>query len=868
MYLKRLEIHGFKSFANKTVLEFENGITAVVGPNGSGKSNVGESIRWVLGEQSAKLLRGKKADDVIFAGSDKKARMGFADVNAIFDNSDKRIPLDAAEVSIQRRVDRNGNSDYLINGAKVRLQDIVELVLKSGIGTSRYTVIGQGTIDQLILAGPSEIKNLLDEASGIKSYHIKREKTLRRLESTIDNLSRSQEVVAEIEPRLRMLRRQVKKMEEREVYETELKTLLFEDYSFTVKQYTKEISELQIELSGLESKASEKQTKIEQILGDIRQHTEQLTQFSPKQKSLQDKIAELQIKKQNISEQIGILKGKLETGNLSGEDPAVLASQLSGLEQQILNHNQAIETFNREIAQIQKALDEKQAIFDELTENFTKLYNHAHKPHQVSDINTYKQFVVELDAEFNSFWSILESSSLEEIRESGKNLKAAYDRFKHAVARPNDEDERQEALTKLNELLAMKDKIGLEVSALRNKLTIESSKREYQQSILHTLDQEKLHLETRLATAKDRSGASQDQLRISLMDEQSKLYEDLKGISAKLADLERELQIHAEQENKIRQSMYEQENASRQVQHELTEINNKLSFVNVNKAKQDTRYELLKEEIIKSMGSDITHDLLNANIETPTSDRTNKIERLRRQLDLIGGVDETVMTEYNETNERYEFLTHQIADLNQSLGDLKSTMDELDKHIKAKFNQAFTQINDKFEYYFRVLFQGGRAFLVPISEKTETEDEGEEGTEEVQEEISQKEKLLNQYKKSFDIIGVDIKATPPGKKLSNIQALSGGERSLTAIALLCSLLSCFPSPVVVLDEVDAALDDANTIRFGEIIGSLVDKTQFVTITHNRETMSRSKILYGVTMGDDGVSKILSVKLDQAKAYAK
>src|SRR6185369_8800687 len=236
MYLKRLEIHGFKSFAQKTTLEFSSGVIAIVGPNGSGKSNVADSLRWVLGEQSPKIIRGKKADDVIFAGSDKKVRQGFAEVTATFDNADRRIPVDSSEVSIGRRVDRTGESEYLLNGNKVRLLDIVDLVLKSNIGTSRYTVIGQGTIDQMILAGPIEIKNLIDEASGVKTYYLKRERTLRRLEQTAQNLMRAEDLIKEIEPRLKSLRRQAKKMEARAEIEGELKVYQREFFGNTFWQ--------------------------------------------------------------------------------------------------------------------------------------------------------------------------------------------------------------------------------------------------------------------------------------------------------------------------------------------------------------------------------------------------------------------------------------------------------------------------------------------------------------------------------------------------------------------------------------------------------------------------------------------------------
>src|SRR6185436_15053370 len=228
MYLKRLELQGFKSFAAKTVLDFDPGLTAVVGPNGSGKSNLADALRWVMGEQSLKLLRGKKSEDVIFAGSDKKSKLSFAEVALTFDNKDRKIPLEYSEVVITRRLYRNGESEYLINNQRARLLDVVDALMRSGFGATNYAVIGQGTIDQMILAGPAEVKNLIEEASGVKPYYIKREKTLRRLDTTSENLSRVSELLAEIEPRLRSLRRQAKRMEERESIAKELASLQME----------------------------------------------------------------------------------------------------------------------------------------------------------------------------------------------------------------------------------------------------------------------------------------------------------------------------------------------------------------------------------------------------------------------------------------------------------------------------------------------------------------------------------------------------------------------------------------------------------------------------------------------------------------
>jgi chromosome segregation protein len=224
--------------------------------------------------------------------------------------------------------------------------------------------------------------------------------------------------------------------------------------------------------------------------------------------------------------------------------------------------------------------------------------------------------------------------------------------------------------------------------------------------------------------------------------------------------------------------------------------------------------------------------------------------------------------EYLEAEERFNTLSEQIADLRRSVDDLRQVMDELDEHIKSRFNEAFHKVNERFENYFRLLFNGGRAQLALVrAQDKHDEDAGVE--EESGGTLRPEEKIVQKYESGgTNIVGVDMKATPPGKKLANIQALSGGERALTSIALLCALLACFPSPFVVLDEVDAALDEANTIRFGQILGTLAHQTQFVTITHNRETMAQSKMLYGVTMGDDSVSKILSLKFDQAAAYAK
>src|SRR3990172_13109210 len=248
MVLKRIEITGFKSFAGKSVLDFcpdkkEANITSVVGPNGSGKSNIADSIRWVLGEASYKLLRSKKSEDVIFSGSEKKGKSSYAEVSLFLDNSTKKLAIDFTEVEILRRLYRNGDNEYRINGAKVRLMDIYELLARCGFGQATYTVIGQGMVDQMLFYGAKERKVLFDEAAGVKQYELKREQSLRKLEATDQNLLRIKDILGELSPRLKHLKKQMEKAEERKVFETDLKETLKNYYSFKWSEFSSKITE-------------------------------------------------------------------------------------------------------------------------------------------------------------------------------------------------------------------------------------------------------------------------------------------------------------------------------------------------------------------------------------------------------------------------------------------------------------------------------------------------------------------------------------------------------------------------------------------------------------------------------------------------
>jgi chromosome segregation protein len=875
MYLKRLEIHGFKSFAQKTTMEFSSGVIAIVGPNGSGKSNVADSLRWVLGEQSAKMIRGKKSDDVIFAGSDKKTRLGFAEVTATFDNSDHRIPVDSSEVSIGRRIDRSGESEYLLNGNKVRLLDIVDLVLKSNIGTSRYTVIGQGTIDQMILQGPSEIKNLLDEASGVKTYYMKRDKTLRRLEQTANNLMRAEDLIAEIEPRLKSLRRQAKKMEARAEIEQELRIYQREFFgkSFWALKLVLDGIAKQLEEVGVQKKAQE-----EKMLS-LRQQAESMEQGSKQYggqfEQVQAELNKLQNEKNKLFEDLSLVRGKMQSQKTSvagdAQSLTVSVHQTAGKIEEVLKKieeakSQKVQTEAKFVGQF-KALEDVNKKLNELSQ---KLSN----PTSI-DWTLVDKELQGLENSWTRFYDLLKTTTnLEEIKNYAPAVAESFNRFK-SVAKTGIVDPQVAALSvkqELDSLLKAKELLNTEVNNAQLEMSKSKMSVDFLERELTGLNQEKLHLDLELKKAQS---SSPDEFLQNLLAEEVKVKTLVDALGTEITSVENILKQQYSGQEARQKELRETENNFRNAQDLFSKIKDQENAINIEKAKADTQLEVLTLEVVGLMGQNEWDVIQQKQVETETEELETKIARLKNQLDTIGGMDDLTLKEYQETENRYTNLSTQVEDLKHGMNDLRQIIDELDEHIKQRFNESFHKINEKFEYYFRILFNGGRAYLSVVKEDEEKA-EGEnnnnnDNADELQsnEGLRPEEKVLQKYEKGANnIAGIDIKATPPNKKLASIQALSGGERALTSIALLCSLLSCFPSPFVVLDEVDAALDDANTIRFGQILGTLAHQTQFVTITHNRETMAQANILYGVTMGDDGISKLLSVKLEQAKQFAK
>lgn len=736
MYLKSLEITGFKSFAKKTILYFNRGITAIVGPNGSGKSNIADALRWVMGEQSIKTLRGKKSEDVIFSGSNKKSRLGMAEVSLKLDNSDHQAPIDYTELVITRRLFRNGESEYLINNHKSRLSDINLLLTQANFGHRTYSVIGQGMIDNFLVSTPQERKEFFEEATGVKQYQIKKQHSLKKLEAVWQNINTLKIKLAEIEPRLKLLTKQVNKLNKRKELEDKLKQFRLKYYSSIWSEnnsiYKQQNNELK-QLSQQQQHIKEKFTQLEKQLNQIIKNNTAVEEIN------QLRQAEKEILNKKIKLKEELLKLKFNTQNQTAQQHS--ANQLSQ------------ENF--------KLLKTKLNQINQLVQQLLVLYE------QPSSLKLVKKTI-----------TILKDK-----------IKSALEITNPPTAHP----------IQTNQTISHK-----KIKQLNNELTL---------------------------------------------------------LENKLTQLQKQIKAIEDQDNQNRATLWELQTKYNHTQQKLNQINSQINNLRIELARTETKRFDLKQEIINELG-DLT-ELKN----TPPTHLTsaerhelfNKINRLKNQLEIIGGIDLEVEKEFAETSQRYNFLNNQLNDLEQTSHNLKKLIEELNETIKQQVKKSYQEINKYFQKYFKILFNGGQAELLLIKKDHQDNEQLEQ--------LDQNEKAINFFQEKNRISsfsGIEIHATPPGKKLKSIHALSGGERALTSIALICAIITSNPAPFVLLDEVDAALDEANSIRFAEIIKKLSRKTQFIIITHNRTTMESAELLYGVTMGNDGISKLFSLKLSEAK----
>ena len=760
MHLQSLSIQGFKSFARHVQLEFPlagatKGVAAIVGPNGSGKSNIADAIRWVLGEQSVKLLRGKKSADVIFAGSESKGKLGMAEVTLYLDNTDGTADVDMSEIALTRRLYRSGESDYLINNKKARLQDVAILLARAHFGQRTYSVIGQGMIDHFLVASPAERKEFFDEATGVKEFQIKRHQAVLKLTRTEENLYETEMLMSEIEPHLRSLKRQVSKLEKREEIEKELLDVQRQFYGVLWHDLTRQHKTLQKQYFEIEGKRNDAQRQYDEVKKLLRELEQ----------------------KETTSE------GLLE------------------LQRAYQKHAEAVQEKRLALNKLQSALE----------------------------IAKVRKEVA---------W---EAIPLSKIIESVKGLAAKHEQALVALR----------ALTDLKELPRL--------------LKAFEDAHASVQTLLKGLQR----------PAPEKNNSAPDPSLANSMEENKKT---LVLLEEEMRQVARAMEEQSSQEKKNKTQFFQLQHTFQERQETLRGLDEQLGSLRVELAKIDTRREGLEQEMARELVEyvvDVKNGTFSGTAESVEPLR-EKLYDLKNKLELIGGIDPEVLEEYDAVRQRYEFLETHVADLKKAVDDLYKILNELDNQTKARRDEALKEINKQFVHFFKVLFGGGKAELKPFfSDEVEDnlDEEEEEGAEAEQEKELLAPAPLGPEKKQHRVstvrvlAGVDITAVPPGKKIINLNSLSGGERAMTSIALICAIIAVNPSPFVVLDEVDAALDEANSIRFAKILEELSHYTQFICITHNRASMNVAHLLYGVTMGTDGVSSLLSVKLEEAQAQA-
>jgi len=1065
MYFKRLELIGFKSFCNKTTLNFEPGITAVVGPNGCGKSNIFDSIRWVLGEQSAKSLRGSEMLDVIFNGTDQKEPLGMAEVSLAFDNTSRFFNVDSPEVLITRRLFRSGESEYMLNKATVRLKDILDLLLGTGIGAESYSIIAQGKIDLVLSSRPEDRRVVFDEASGISKYKAQKRETTRKLEETEQNLLRVNDIVIEVKRQIGSLERQANKarrykevFEELKLKEIDLatlnkKNLLAEKEAIVgelaeaktqetslvelIAQQELRIANRQSELKSLEEammearsqmlnlenslvrnnehisfnqKRIEELTQNSQVLeGQIDQAAAKLVQDEEKLQQIRDEYANL---KQNIEvKQASLTEKQAEIEKLSLSIKNSLSSIaeckkiILDLETAISNTNNKIGDFNskhqvylarKKRLEIEKAkVYEDKVITQEALAKVTQELEETQK-----QVVEFKQKIAEVEASLAS-----EGLNLEEInqqivtlgnekltlvshKEFLEKLKSKYDDIgesSNAVIyldkMPNETStglvvkiQNQLPLSpedrlhlgsaafkisgeakpieldtqKIDEKIA---KLEENLGELRNRLVLRQACISELTKMSGVLEQELRNYEITLANKETNHAAiaeqfnkikeEEDVIVMELTDvarEISTIQQNLSSAQDQLMDLngqERSRQdtivgeedaialnsklreevlvfiTHTKAEIealnrrftsdaetlKILEETYAQDKASleniqRQISEakerkevlnleitecqglnkeagiqieqkkialeevelkynevssgtvgvvkkieldrkQLDEIKNRLHDLEMADKDLDYRYTTIKERMISAYKVEL--DLLaELDKELNLEALSGEIGELKRKLDSYGTVNLVAIEEYDELKKRYDFLIQQQTDLADAKEALHQAILKINRTTKQMFMETFEKVKVEFKNYFRLLFNGGDAQLFLLDENDPLES------------------------------GIEIICRPPGKKLQNVLLLSGGEKTMSAIALIFAIFKVKPAPFCILDEIDAALDEANVDRFSRVLQEFSKTSQFIVITHNKKTIVNANIMYGITMEQSGVSKIVSVKLSQNK----
>lgn len=969
MFLKRIEMQGFKSFADKTIISFDSPITGIVGPNGCGKSNITDAIRWVLGEQSAKSMRGDKMNDVIFAGSADRRKLNMAEVTLVFDNSNHILNSDKEELEVTRRLFRDsGDAEYLIDRNQVRLKDIVDLFLDTGLGRDSLSIISQGTVVSFADAKPSERRGIFEEAAGVAKYKKRKIESLSKLERTKANLERSTDILNELEKQVSPLKRQAHKAE---IYREKKKRLEEIEISVLVgdiDEANREIESLNKSLFDIDTKTTMYSTDIQISETKLQEERRQLSVLDREIQSLQDElmrnyndVSALENRKTELDER---RKYIVETGSAE-QKIKELKELLEAAKSEYEDRKKRLDDYNTEIrlyseklnqaagsivdrsASLEQAearlrsLENRKNVLDSLMRNpfnnqqgIKSIMDHQNALHGIMGVigqvlkvqDGYEEAIsTALGGAINNIVTQDEQSARDAIRFLTNNMSGRATFLPINVCKPRyirREDEiiceNTEGFLGLasafvkndpkfdpvvdnllnNVLITDTMESGNHLSALTNRAykivtlngevihrggsmtggkvkhntNIVTMKKEYDE-VSQRIDSEKARVElarkeyenanaerersARLLQEKRYAAAALEPVVDAKQAKYEKLQNDLALINPNGDSDDTSTQAHADDlvvrlneaysrrdsiTNEIKSkrdsrllinSDIERKEAQlRQLRKDLKDTETQANEIKIDRSRFESRLESQLQRLASEY--QLTYEFAKTKVtDEPVDNAKEEVAQLRSDIERLGNINMNAPEEYSEINQRYEEMKKGIEELTLSRDKILAAIDEMDTVMKKQFKEMFDKINVEFDDIFRELYGGGKARLV----------------------MEDPDDILN--------TGIDIDAQPPGKAVQNNMLFSGGEKSLIALCVLFAILKVKPVPLVILDEVEAALDPGNVERFAQFLHNYTDRTQFLVVTHRVGTMEKADVLYGVTMQKQGVSQMLKVALKEA-----
>ena len=981
MKLKGIRAYGFKSFADKMEMEFKTNITAIVGPNGSGKSNIVDAVRWVLGEQSVKNLRGSSAmSDVIFAGSETRAPFKRCEVALTFDNTTHFLNTDLVDVEVKRILYYTGENEYYINNVKVRLKDLTNLFLDSGIGGDAFNIISQGNIETIVNSKPIDRRVILESAAQVLKYKNRKTESLRKLDKTKDNLEKVDLVIDELSQTLTPLEEQSKVAKKYVLMENSLKDLeialtvqditsMHEEYQHIEEEQNKLTTEKESLTTTNLKKASlveEKEMKLLSLENKIEEENNHLI-------SLNENLAKL------TSERTLLLERQKYTTNAEKIDEGLLALK----EQEAKNEKERalvaqeieeIENTRKEVLKKIEDLDEKTSLFTyrmtkflQEKEEWTKkelvtrneieilennLENDVQLPYAVKNVLNHPRLkgikntigkLLDVDDEYtvavdvalanaanfivvetseNALEAIqylkenklgratffpmdsirsryIEKNTLESVKSEDGFIGVLSDLVKYEEPFKNIIENQLgnvlvvqdgQAMKKISRLIAHKFRVvtldgeithaggSITGGSLKNKASflqmrqeLETLKRKHQEikekvgqleALTASYDEEKRTLEEQTHECLKEKMLIEESLEEKKKKQQEventkeeiakqiagaqamkkgSIEESIVGITQTIQEIllekerkSRKITEYKTEKSEISSWIAQKEMENKKVTSRIYQIDQSLKEYEVRVGKLDTKMDYLLALLSDNYHLTYEKARMNYVLDVDEDVARMKVSSLKKEMKDLGVVNLGSIEEYERIKTRYDFLDQQREDLQKACDDLLKIIAEMDEIMEERLKDAFAKIAQEFAVIFKKLFKGGTGLL----------------------KLTDPDNMLE--------TGIEIIAQPPGKKLNSIQLLSGGEKTLTAIALLFAILNVYPVPFCILDEVEAALDEANVDTFGKYLQEQKDKSEFILITHKKRTMEYADTLYGITMQEQGVSKIVSVKLEGEK----